>query len=283
MANKDTFVKFSEFLALKRYSSSTIRTYLSMVNKFQEFLGLVPVERLNNDAIVIKTMDFIHAKGYSASSHKQVLGALGLFYVDFMRIRVDFSNIYPSRKEKRLPQILALEEVELLILRTKNQKHKTILMTIYALGLRRSELLNLKISDIDGNRMLVHIKQAKGKKDRVVPFSHKLLKQLREYYRGYRPKIYLFNGPKGEPYSTSSLRSVFASACKRANITKYVTLHSLRHSYATHLMDSGVDVRIIQQLLGHANIKTTMRYTHVTTRSVKNINSPLDFLEIDDQ
>ena len=209
------------------------------------------------------------------------MGALGLFYTDFMRMRVDFSSIYPSRKEKRLPQILALEEVELLILRTKNLKHKTILMTIYALGLRRSKLLNLKISDIDRNRMLVHIKQAKGKKDRVVPLSLKLLEQLREYYKSYRPKIYLFNGRKGEPYSTSSLRSIFTSACQRAKITKYVTLNSLRHAYATHLMDAGVNIRIIQQLLGHANIKTTMRYTRVTTRSVQNVTSPLDFLNIE--
>ena len=162
MTHKDTFVKFSEFLALKRYSGSTINAYLSMVTKFQEFLGLVRMERLNKDVILIKTMDFIQAKGYSVSSHKQVLGALGLFYTDFMRIRVDFRNIYPARREKRLPQILALEEVELLISGTKNLKHRTILMTIYDLGLRRSELLNLKISDIDGNRMLVHIKQAKG-------------------------------------------------------------------------------------------------------------------------
>ncbi|MEM6517176.1 MAG: tyrosine-type recombinase/integrase [Bacteroidota bacterium] len=281
MTHKDTFAKFSEFLALKRYSGSTINAYLSMVTKFQEFLGLVPMERLNNDVILIKTMDFIQAKGYSVSSHKQVLGALGLFYTDFMRIRVDFRNIYPARREKRLPQILALEEVELLISGTKNLKHRTILMTIYDLGLRRSELLNLKISDIDGNRMLVHIKQAKGKKDRVVPLSLKLLEQLREYYKSYRPKIYLFNGRKGEPYSTSSLRSIFTSACQRAKITKYVTLNSLRHAYATHLMDAGVNIRIIQQLLGHANIKTTMRYTRVTTRSVQNVTSPLDFLNIE--
>lgn len=281
MADKDTFVKFSEFLSLKRYSQSTIGAYLSMVGKFQEFLGLVPMERLNGDIILIQTMDFIKAKGYSASSHKQVLGALGLFYVDFMRIGVDFRSIYPSRKEKRLPQILSLEEVGSIIAKTENLKHKTILMTVYGLGLRRSELRNLKISDIDGNRMLVHIKQAKGKKDRVVPLSIRLLEQLREYYKCYRPKIYLFNGPKGEPYSTSSVRSIFASACQRARIAKYVTLHSLRHAYATHLLDSGVDIRIIQQLLGHVNIKTTMTYTHVTTRSVQNVTSPLDFLHID--
>ena len=180
-----------------------------------------------------------------------------------------------------MPQILAKEEVAKIIGKTKNHKHRTILLTTYALGLRRSEVINLKVADIDGNRKLVHIKNAKGHKDRVLPLSDKLLRLLRDYYKDYRPKEYLFYGTDHGKYSQTSLRSIFKKACRTASIKKHVTFHSLRHAYATHLLDSGVDIRMIQELLGHNSIKTTMRYTHVTTRCIQNIQSPIDFLDLD--
>jgi len=151
-----------------------------------------------------------------------------------------------------------------------------MLMTCYGLGLRRSEVLDLRINDIDGGRRLVHIKNAKGNKDRIVPISEKLLVLLREYYSAYKPRGYLFYGIKHDRYSETSFRNVFTQACKRANIRKNVTIHSLRHAYATHLMDNGTDIRLIQELLGHNSIKTTMQYTHVTTRSIQNVRNPLD-------
>lgn len=279
--DKVTSVKFSQFLALKRYSPKTIEIYANRVSKFQDFVGETPIERLDAQAIIIKSLDFVRCRNYGTSTHKQVMGALKLFYCHFLGVKISFAPVYPSRRQRFLPQILSKEEVAGIFSVTQNLKHKTILMTIYALGLRRSELIHLKISDIDGQRMLVHIKNAKGAKDRVVPLSQKLLAQLRKYYRAYKPHHFLFYGTNQQKYSESSLRNIFAKACNRANIKKQVTLHGLRHAYATHLLDSGVDIRIIQELLGHNNIKTTMRYTHVTNRSIQHLKSPLDFLEIE--
>ncbi|QLG45312.1 tyrosine-type recombinase/integrase [Costertonia aggregata] len=273
------FVKFRKILQLKRYSESTIKNYMHMVATFQEHVGNTPIHKLDTAFIIKHAADLVAAKNYGASSHKQLIGALSLYYKELYKRPMDFSMIYPTRKEHSLPEILAKEEVLELFSQTKNLKHLTILKTIYALGLRRSEALNLKVADIDGKRKLVHIKSAKGKKDRIVPLPDKLLVQLREYYRSYKPKNHLFYGANRSQYSAASIRNVFKAACKRAKITKNVTLHSLRHAYATHLMDAGTDVRMIQQLLGHESIKTTMRYTHVTTRSLLHVPSPLDFLE----
>jgi site-specific recombinase XerD len=161
---------------------------------------------------------------------------------------------------------------------TKNLKHKAMLTTIYALGLRSGELINLKMSHIDKHRGTIIIKAAKGKRDRLLPFPESLKIMLREYYVKYKPKSYLFEGQK-KKYSPASLRAVFKSAMNRAGIRKEVTLHSLRHAYATHLLESGTDLRLIQELLGHNNIKTTMLYTHVSKRSMLQVKSPLDFLK----
>ena len=156
---------------------------------------------------------------------------------------------------------------------------KTILSLIYACGLRRGELLRLKPQDILSDRNLLHIKQSKGKKDRVVPLSPKLLEMLREYYKSYRPKVWLFEGQKqGTPYSEKSLESILKQAITKANINKPVTLHWLRHSYATHLLESGTDLRYIQELLGHNSSRTTEIYTHVGSKNIQQIKSPFDDL-----
>lgn len=276
MNDIDSFVKFKKILELKRYSESTIRSYGHMVRLSKNLSATHRSKDLTMPSSFYGPR-ILSGTGRLASSHKQLLGALTLYYKELYQRQVDFSMIYPARKERFLPRILSKQEVGDLFRSTANLKHRTVLKTIYALGLRRSEVLNLKISDIDGKRNLVHIKNAKGKKDRIVPLSEKLLVQLREYYRIYRPKEYLFYGSGRDQYSTASLRNVFVNACKRAKIKKHVTLHSLRHSYATHLMDAGTDVRMIQELLGHDSIKTTMRYTHVTTRSIRDVKSPLIF------
>ena len=161
----------------------------------------------------------------------------------------------------------------------QNTKHKTMLCMIYACGLRRGELLKLKPQDILSDRLLLHIKQAKGKKDRIVPLSEKLLEMLRDYYKSYKPQVWLFEGQKsGNAYSERSLELVFKHAIKQAGITKPATLHWLRHSYATHLLESGTDLRYIQELLGHKSSKTTEIYTHVSTLSIQKIKSPFDDL-----
>jgi integrase/recombinase XerD len=175
--------------------------------------------------------------------------------------------------------VLSKEEVKQILNAHKNIKHRAMLSLIYACGLRRSELLNLKIPDVDSKRGLLIIRQAKGKKDRVAPLSERIVGLLREYYRQEQPVDYLFEGQeKGKAYSAKSLESVLKQALRKAKITKPVTLHWLRHSYATHLLENGTDLRYIQELLGHKSSKTTEIYTHVSTKSLQKIKSPFDDL-----
>jgi len=203
-----------------------------------------------------------------------------LFFQLFPSESFKVEQIERPRGERKLPIVLSLKEVEQLINNIVNLKHKTMVMLIYSCGLRRGELLSLKIQDIDSKRMLVHIKQAKGKKDRMVPLSETMLTNLRSYAKVYRPNEYLFTGQFGGMYSGTSLQAVLRSALKRAKIIKPVTLHTLRHSYATHLLESGVNLRYIQEVLGHSSPKTTQIYTHVSSEDFKKIISPLEKLSL---
>ncbi len=186
----------------------------------------------------------------------------------------------PVRTEKpvRLPTVHSQNEVKKIINSKENTKHKTILMLAYATGMRVSEIVNLTIRDIDSKRMVIYIRQAKGKKDRQVMLSEKLLVQLREYYKEYKPKVYLFEGMDGAKYSERSVQQVYSSAKQISNNKKTGGIHSMRHSFATHLLESGTDIRVIQELLGHNNLNTTVRYTHVCIKNISNLQSPLDRL-----
>ena len=191
-------------------------------------------------------------------------------------MEVDF--IQRPRREKRLPNVLSKNEVKSILEAPTNLKHRAMLSLIYACGLRRSELLSLTKFDIDSKRMVVIIRMAKGKKDRIVPLSPKILSLLRDYYKSYNPKEFLFEGQGGGKYSEKSLENVFKQSLLKANNKKPVTLHLFRHSYATHLLESGTDLRYIQDLLGHKSSKTTEIYTHVSTKSIEHIKSPFDDL-----
>ncbi|MCX7611554.1 MAG: tyrosine-type recombinase/integrase [Ignavibacterium sp.] len=175
---------------------------------------------------------------------------------------------------------MSKEEVQKLISSTINIKHKAILCTIYSCGMRLSECLNLKIKDVQSDKMIIKIEQSKGKKDRYVPLSNSLLLLLREYYKIYHPKVYLFEGDKGNQYSARSVQNIFKNGLKKAGINKNFSVHSLRHSFATHLLESGTDIRIIQELLGHQNIRTTQIYTHISSISIQKVKNPLDDLMI---
>ncbi len=178
-----------------------------------------------------------------------------------------------------MPNVLSKEEVKLILNAHSNLKHKMMLSLIYSCGLRCGELLALQPVHIDSKRKIVLLKNAKGKKDRIAPLSLKILEMLREYYTLFKPEKYLFEGQiKGEPYNDRSLQQVLKQALKKTKITKPVTLHWLRHSYATHLLESGTDLRYIQELLGHSSSKTTEIYTHVSTKSLEQIKSPFDDL-----
>ncbi len=267
-------------MQLKRYSSSTISSYsnfmLQFVNRFNYTeKNLI---KLSNKEIIRSCITLIQEKKYSHSSQKQFLGSIKKIYSECFRRSIDLSVIYPSRSPRELPDILSLNEVKCLLYETKNLKHKAILTTIYGLGLRISELINLKITDIDSDRMVVFIRQAKGKKDRTIMLSDNLLKLLRDYFLKYNPKIYLFEGQKSPQYSASSIRKILMKSIEKTGITKKVKVHTLRHSFATHLLENGTDVRIIQKLLGHNNLNTTMIYTHVANSTISKIKSPLDLL-----
>jgi len=192
---------------------------------------------------------------------------------------MDVELIHRPRREKVLPNVLSKEEIKAILDAHVNIKHKMMLCLIYSCGLRCGELLALQPVHIDSKRNIILLKCAKGKKDRIVPLSPLILKMLREDYKIYKPKIYLFEGSiLGEPYSEKSLQSVLKQAIKKVGIVKPVTLHWLRHSYATHLLESGTDLRYIQELLGHSSSKTTEIYTHVSTKSIQQIKSPFDDL-----
>lgn len=180
-----------------------------------------------------------------------------------------------------MPEVFAPEEVEVFLRTIRNIKHKAVMALIYACGLRRGEVLNLRISAVDSKRRMLCIKEAKGNKDRLVPLPEGIIILLREYYKECRPLIWLFEGNvRGKQYSESSLRETFVKVKKKAGLRKKLTLHRLRHSYATHLLENGVDLRFIQELMGHRSSKTTEIYTHVTTKSIEKIKSPFENLKI---
>ena len=192
---------------------------------------------------------------------------------------IEVEKRHRPKRAKVLPNVLSKEEVKKILEANSNLKHKAMLSMIYSCGLRRSELLNLKFSDIDSKRNIVIIRQSKGRKDRITPLSAKILDLLRGYYKEYSPKTYLFEGQeKNTQYSARSLEEVLKKSVRLASINKPVTLHWLRHSYATHLLESGTDLRYIQELLGHNSSKTTEIYTHVSTKNIQQIKSPFDDL-----
>ncbi len=233
---------------------------------------------ISNKQIIRSCITLIQEKKYSYSSQKQFLGAIKKAYLECFRRRIDVSVIYPSRSPRELPDILSLDEVKNLLNGTKNLKHKAILATIYGLGLRISELIHLQVKDIDSDRMVVFIRQAKGKKDRTVMLPENLLKLLRNYFLEYNPNSYLFEGQKSPHYSASSVRKILRKSIEKMGITKKVKVHTLRHSFATHLLENGTDVRIIQKLLGHSSLNTTMMYTQVANSTISKVKSPLDLL-----
>ncbi len=270
---------FKNYLISQRYSPNTIKTYVDALGVFFQFHNNKAPEQLDIADIIHFNTGYVLRKNLSASYQNQVINAIKLFYRNRFNRVMDLDNIQRPRREKRLPNVLSKQEIKAIIEAPANIKHRAMLSLIYACGLRRSELLNLKLSDVLSNRNLLFIRQSKGKKDRVVPISDKIIEMLREYFKAYRPKTWLFEGQNtGEQYSERSLQLVLKQALKKAGNKKPVSLHWLRHSYATHLLESGTDLRYIQELLGHSSSKTTEIYTHVTMKSLQQIRSPFDDL-----
>lgn len=270
---------FKLWMQHKRYSDSTIKTYVDGAKSFIMFIHPKPMQEADNSDMVRYVNEYIIKNNLSFAYQNQVVNACKLFFKEVIKGKLNVYKLERPRREYKLPNVLSKSEIALILNAHKNVKHRTMLSLIYACGLRRSELLNLKPADVDSKRGLLIIRQGKGRKDRVAPISEKIIAMLREYYKMYRPIKWLFEGQsKGEQYSEKSLQAVLKQSLEKTGIKKPVSLHWLRHSYATHLLESGTDLRYIQELLGHKSSKTTEIYTHVSTKSIQNIKSPFDDL-----
>ena len=270
----------TRFMAEKRYSSRSIETYKSMLELFFKYFDGKDPLLISEEDISDFFHDYIIQHGYSASYHNQLISAIKIFYQVNGSREVDSSSLVRPRRGRSLPKVFSKEEVKSILNASRNIKHRLILWMIYSCGLRRSELINIRLTDLDRSRSILNIRQAKGKIDRFIPVSEKVWEKVDEYKIAYEPDIYLFEGQGGGRYSSESVYRVFKEALKRAGIKKDVGVHSLRHSYATHLHENGVDIRYIQELLGHKSTRTTEIYTHVSRRNLSAVRSPIEDLDI---
>jgi integrase/recombinase XerD len=271
--------KFKQWLRSKRYSESTITTYSEALKSFLIFYREKSVVEINNEDVIIYNNEYILKNNLSASYQNQTVNAIKLYFMTVRETKIEVDKIHRPKRAKLLPNVLSKEEIKLILNAHSNIKHKMMLSLIYSCGLRCGELLALQPVHIDSLRNIVLLKNSKGKKDRIVPLSTKILEMLRDYYKVYKPKTYLFEGQTiGLQYDARSLQLVLKQALQKTGIKKPATLHWLRHSYATHLLESGTDLRYIQELLGHSSSKTTEIYTHVSTKSIQQIKSPFDAL-----
>lgn len=274
LTERQNISNFIKYLEGKRYSLSTKKTYTHFVQKFLNYHGFKKSYDLRDVDRFVE--NDIAGKKYSISSHRQCISAIKLYFEYTEQDEVDTSKLSRPRKSTYLPGVLSKEEVLDLLRATRNLKHRCILALLYASGLRIGELLNLKLQDIDVDRRQILIRQSKGRKDRYVMLAESFLPLFFNYLQTYSPEIYFAEGSKASPYCSSAVRSFLQRSCKRAKIRKRVSPHTLRHSYATHMLENGIDLRHIQMLLGHSRPETTMIYTHVTQHDLARIKSPLD-------
>ncbi|MGY3055504.1 integrase/recombinase XerD [Pedobacter sp. UYEF25] len=269
-------------LKASNYSLNTIQNYYVSFFNFKYYCHSLKkeIDQLTADEVNALVIRLGMQNNLGTSSSHALINAVLYYYRHILGLGTYKNQIIRPQKERVLPKVLDSSVIASIIRSCENLKHKTMLSLIYGCGLRAGEVISLKIEDIDSKRMLVSICKAKGSKDRMVMLSVKLLAQLKLYYAAYRPTNYLFEGQYGDKYSVSSLRQVLGNACKKAGLKQKPTLHWLRHSFATHLLEAGTDIRYIQQLLGHSSTKTTEIYTYVSTKQISLIKSPLDSLNI---
>lgn len=273
---EDFILKIKEL----RYSESTEKVYKNALEDYLNYHHLIDIEHLNEGHIQTFLRYLVMERKVSTSYQNQAINAIKFYYERVLGGQRKTYFIDRPKKEKTLPVVMSEEEIIRVLRAVENVKHKAILMVIYSAGLRISECIHLKNKDIDSKRMQIRVEQAKGKKDRYTILSEKTLHFLRTYFLEYKPKVYLFEGQTGGIYSKRSIQSIFKAAVLKAGIQKQVTVHTLRHSFATHLLENGVNLRYIQSLLGHSSSKTTEIYTHVTTKGMDQLKSPMDLLDI---
>ncbi|MCF6350547.1 MAG: site-specific integrase [Flavobacteriaceae bacterium] len=262
-------------LEIRQYTYNTAKIYIAMFEKFINYYKSKKIIEIN-DIDIRKYLLILIKEEKSTSYQNQMVNSIKFYYEIVLGMPNRFYEIERPRKEFLIPKVISKEEVLLMISLTNNLKHKCIISLLYSSGLRRSELLNLRVTDIESKRMVVFVRKSKGNKERLTLLSSNLLNDLRNYYKEYKPKNYLFEGRNGQNYSTSSVGVIVNEAAKKANIQKRVTPHMLRHCFATHLLEAGTDIRYIQVLMGHSSTRTTEIYTHVAINNIRIIKSPLD-------
>jgi len=277
--NQAALKRMHELLLLKAYSPNTVKTYCVEFSQLLYLLKDKQVDSLTPERLRSYFLYCVTELKLSENIIHSRINAIKFYFEQVLhRERVFFEEIPRPKKKSSLPKVISKNDIVKLFAQVENPKHLLMLKLCYGMGLRVSEIVNLKVTDIDSGRMLVHIEAAKGKKDRYVTLPSSILEDLRNYYRTYRPKIYLFEGQYGGQYAIRSVQAVFKNAMKKAKINKSVGIHGLRHSYATHLLECGTDMVFIQKLLGHKDIKTTEIYAKVSNRQLSKVKSPLDDL-----
>ena len=271
--------EFLQKLELKHYSMNTARIYISMFERFINAHNESDLLSINEEQIRLYLQGLVQEQR-SDSYINQMINSIKFYYEVVKEMPNRFYSIERPRKKESLPKVISAEEVQMIINNTNNIKHRCIVSLLYSAGLRRGELLNLKMDDIDSKRMVINVKNGKGGKDRITILSSGVLEDLRKYYKTWSPKIYLFEGEMGEKYGATSVLRIIQKAAKAAGIKKSISPHVLRHSFATHLLESGTDLRYIQVLLGHSSTKTTEIYTQVATNNIRSIISPIDSLNL---
>ncbi len=273
---KDIVRSYVSYLKGKRYSESTIRTYFTFIADFVAFFNNHSLESLTNKDVETFIENVFIPRKYSISTHRQFISAIKLFIIFYPHSQIENLALTRPSRSKKLPSVLSKEEVIDILRCTKNLKHRAILAVIYSAGLRISELLNLQLKHIDMDRRQLIIANSKGRKDRNVILAKSVMPLILNYIQTYRPVVFFAEGKPSTKYSAESVRAFLKRSCKAAAISKNVSPHTLRHSYATHLLENGIDLRYIQELLGHSKPETTMIYTHVAKKDLLNIESPLD-------
>ena len=274
--NKVAYQNYIDMLYLKGYSPNTIKTYTVEFAQLLYLLKDKNVNELTTEQIRSYLLYCLQTLKMSENQVHSRINAIKFYFEKIVKQPTIVLDIPRPKKPSLLPKVINIKDVEKMIKQTSNLKHKILLMITYGMGLRVSEIVNIEIADIDSKNMQVHIRGAKGKKDRYVNLPAAVLPFLRNYYKTYLPKKYLFEGQYGDQYSIRSAQQVFKQSLERSKINKSVGIHGLRHSFATHLLEQGTDISYIQKLLGHNDIKTTLIYTQVSKNDIKSIKSPLD-------
>ncbi len=272
--------KLMNFMVLKNYSERTIRIYQDHLGVFLSNISEDEINNLTPERITKFIISMMEKTNYSRSYQNQMINSIKLYYRVMMNRKLDSSEVPRPKKEKKLPIVLSRDDMRKIIESSHNLKHRTIISLIYGTGIRLAETINIKVRDIDYKRRLVHIHGGKGKKDRIVPLPSFLIGLLEKYFKQYKPVEYLFEGWNNQQYSSRSVQAVVKKALDHAGIKKNASVHSLRHTFATHALEDGFDIRLIQEILGHRNIKTTELYTHISNANILSVQSPIDKLSL---